>query len=760
MSLTTPSDAVERFEDAWQAGLRPDLDDYLPADGPDRRPLLADLVHVDLERRLKAGEPARVEEYLARYPELGEAGVVLALLAAEHEQRRRREPGLRAEEYDRRFPEYRERLHPYLHADADGETLPGPVPSGADEAPALPAIPGYEVLGELGRGGMGIVYRARQVRLNRLVALKMILAGEQAAEADLARFRSEAEAVARLQHPNIVQVYEVGEHHGRPYLALEFCGGGSLEQKLAGTPLPPAEAARLLETLARAVDAAHRADVVHRDLKPANVLLTPNPKSEARNPKQIRNPNEGNPKQGRPEVSDLGHSDLGFVSDFELRISDFSPKITDFGLAKRLDVPGRTRTGTVLGTPSYMAPEQAEGRGRAVGPTADVYALGAILYECLTGRPPFKAATPLETILQVIADDPLPPARLNREVPRDLETICLHCLQKEPHKRYARAADLAADLTRFRAGEPIAARPAGPVEGAARWVRRKPALAALAAVSALAAAGLLLTVVLYNARLQAEYGRVARERDAAEHARQEAHAARDAAEKALRESEHRLTLNYFAYGRLCAVAARLATAADRAQADEPLREFRKLERWLSLLGDEAVRPALADYGAALGAWRSGPPPEQLRRRSLALARACRKPWTDLIDRECPELANQVRGLLYARAVEAADEVAAAPRREDAARASQEFWELYWGELVMVEDHAVERAMIRLGEALGQWHDGPAPAELGQRVGDLRRACRLPAPTGRRTRSAPLPPPGPYLRPDAGKFPLRRLSLTA
>jgi hypothetical protein len=695
MIRTNQSDAVERFEEAWQSGRRPALDEYLPADGPGRRPLLVHLVHVDLERRLKAGEPARVEEYLARYPDLGEAGVVLALLAAEHEQRRRREPGLRAEEYNRRFPQYREQLRPYLHADAGGETLPGPAPAGADEAPALPVIPGYEVLGELGRGGMGVVYRARDVRLHRPVALKMILAGEQAAEADLARFRSEAEAIARLQHPNIVQVYEVGEHRGRSYLALEFCGGGSLEQKLAGTPLPPAEAARLLETLARAVDAAHRADVVHRDLKPANVLLA----------------------------------------------TDGEPKVTDFGLAKRLDVPGRTRTGTVLGTPSYMAPEQAEGRGRAVGPAADVYALGAILYECLTGRPPFKAATPLETVLQVIADDPLPPARLNREVPRDLETICLHCLQKEPHKRYARAADLAADLARFRAGESIAARPAGPAERAARWVRRKPAQAALAAVSALAAAGLLLTVVLYNARLQAEYGRVARERDAAEHARQEAHAARDAAEKALRESEHRLTLNYFAYGRLCAVAARLATAADRAQADEPLREFRKLERWLSLLGDNAVKPALADYGAALGTWQSGPPPEQLRRHSLALARACRKPWTDLIDRECPELANQVRGLLYARAVEAAAELAGAARREDAARAVQDFWELYWGELVMVEDHAVERAMIRLGEALEPWHGGPAPAELGQRVADLRRACRLPAPTGSRGERVPLPPRG-------------------
>jgi hypothetical protein len=224
---------------------------------------------------------------------------------------------------------------------------------------------------------------------------------------------------------------------------------------------------------------------------------------------------------------------------------------------------------------------------------------------------------------------------------------------------------------------------------------------------------------------------VARERDAAERARREAHAARETAEQALKESERRLTLNYFAYGRLCAVAARLATASDRSKADESEREFRKLERWLGLLGDEEVKPALADYDAVLREWGpSGPPPERLRRRSLALAKACRKPWTDLIDRECPDLANQVRGLLYDRAVKVAEDLAGAARWEDVGRAREEFWELYWGELVMVEDRAVERAMIRLGDALDRWQAGPAPPELGQRAADLRRACRLPAPVGR------------------------------
>src|SRR5262245_4003610 len=260
-------------------------------------------------------------------------------------------------------------------------TLP---PAALAGSPLAPAVPGYDILGELGRGGMGVVYKARQVGLNRLVALKMVLAGGYAGPEALARFRSEAEAIAALQHPNIVQIHEVGESGGLPYFSLEYCPGGSLAQKLDGTPLPPKQAAELVETLARAMHAAHQAGVVHRDLKPANVLLA----------------------------------------------ADGTPKVTDFGLAKRLDTgDGPTKSGAVMGTPSYMAPEQAAD-GKAVGPAADVYALGAILYELLTGRPPFRAATSLDTILQVVSEDPVPPSRLNAQAPRDLETACLKCLEK------------------------------------------------------------------------------------------------------------------------------------------------------------------------------------------------------------------------------------------------------------------------------------------------------------------------------------------
>jgi tetratricopeptide (TPR) repeat protein/tRNA A-37 threonylcarbamoyl transferase component Bud32 len=310
--------------------------------------------------------------------------------------------------------------------------------STAETRPAgsLPgSVPGYEILGELGRGGMGVVYKARQQNLKRIVALKMILAGSHASPEARVRFLHEAETIARLKHPNVVQVFDFGTHEGKPYFSLEYLEGGSLARKLRGEPQAPMQAARLLETLARAVQAAHAQGIVHRDLKPANVLLS----------------------------------------------ADGAPKITDFGLAKQGD-SGMTATGAVLGTPSYMAPEQAEGKTRDVGPAADVYALGAILYELLTGRPPFKGGTPVDTLQQVVADEPVPPSRLQPKVPRDLETIGLKCLQKDPAKRYASALELAEDLHRFQSGESIRARPVRAHERAWRWCRRNPLVAGLSAL--------------------------------------------------------------------------------------------------------------------------------------------------------------------------------------------------------------------------------------------------------------------------------------
>jgi eukaryotic-like serine/threonine-protein kinase len=308
-------------------------------------------------------------------------------------------------------------------------------PAATSSADQPPAPAGYQILEVLGHGGMGVVYKARQSALDRLVALKMLLAGAHASPLQLARFRTEAEAVARLQHPNIVQIYEVGLLAGLPFFSLEFVDGGSLEKKLGGKPLPAREAARLLQVMAVAMHYAHQHGIIHRDLKPANVLLT----------------------------------------------ADGTPKITDFGLAKKLDDPesSHTRTGTMMGTPSYMAPEQARGGSKEVGPLADVYALGAILYELLTGRPPFQAATILDTLDQVQYQEPVPPTRLQPKVPRDLETICLKCLQKEPSKRYVNAEALADDLTRFLDDRPIQARPVGRGERLVRWCRKNPRTAVL-----------------------------------------------------------------------------------------------------------------------------------------------------------------------------------------------------------------------------------------------------------------------------------------
>jgi formylglycine-generating enzyme required for sulfatase activity len=345
------------------------------------------------------------------------------------------------------------------HQPRQGE--PGDGASAALSAPS-PSIPGYEIEAVLGRGGMGVVYKARHLALKRTVALKMAPLGGQAAPQERARFRREAEAAARLQHPNIVQIHDVGEAGGHPYCALEFVEGGNLAQMLAGRPLPARESARLVETLARAMQLAHSRNVVHRDLKPANVLLT----------------------------------------------GDGTPKITDFGLARQLDDDsGQTQAGQVMGTPSYMAPEQASGSSHAAGPAADVYALGAILYECLSGRPPFRGKTVVETLDQVRTREP---ARLPAGVPADLETVCLKCLRKEPEKRYASAAELADDLGRYQRGEPIQARPVGRVERAVKWVRRNPVVAGAAAAVALALA--VGATVSYLKYLDAE-----REKGVAEH---------------------------------------------------------------------------------------------------------------------------------------------------------------------------------------------------------------------------------------------------
>ncbi len=327
-------------------------------------------------------------------------------------------------------------------------------PENSSDRVRFPQVPGYEILDELGRGGMGVVYKARERRLNRFVALKMILAGDHAGLYALERLRTEAETIARLQHPNIVQIYAIGECDGLPFVVLEFVEGGTLSERVDGRPWPFQTAAQLVECVSRAVSHAHQLGIVHRDLKPANILLT----------------------------------------------LDGEPKVSDFGLAKTAEHDsGLTRTQSILGSPSYMAPEQAGGHAKDVGPAADVYALGANLYELLTGRPPFVAPSVLTTLEMVKNAEPVSPRRLQPSLPRDLETICLKCLEKNPRERYESAEALADDLLAFLEGEAIRARPTSSCERAVRWVRKRPSTAGLILLSLVALVGLAGSWAAYRA---------------------------------------------------------------------------------------------------------------------------------------------------------------------------------------------------------------------------------------------------------------------
>jgi serine/threonine protein kinase len=367
-----------------------------------------------------------------------------------------------------------------------GQEPAGTLPGWTDPAVLpRPGPPGYELLEVLGQGGMGVVFRARQLSLDRPVALKMLSASTPVSAEQLVRFRAEADALARVQHPNVVQIYEVGECDGHPYLVMEYVAGPTLAHEVKGRPQPPRRAAELVRLLAGAVQAVHDCSIIHRDLKPANILLA--------------------------------HRTRESAIDSEALVR-FTPKIADFGLAKRLAASSQTRTGAVWGTPSYMAPEQAGGRADLLGPATDIYALGAILYEILTGRPPFEGATVEETVSQVLAAEPISPAQLRPALPRDLVTIALKCLEKEPRRRYARAAELADELRRFLEGRPIRARPLGVAGRLWRWCRRRPLVAALTATSSLLAVALVTTVVVYESLLleQTEHQLQSTQEEAAE----------------------------------------------------------------------------------------------------------------------------------------------------------------------------------------------------------------------------------------------------
>jgi serine/threonine protein kinase/tetratricopeptide (TPR) repeat protein len=409
-----------------------------------------------------------------------------------------------------RYPEFAAELEEFLAAEDRLQALAAPLreatraalaattpwgsPTAGGSGLDLPAVFGdYELLEEIGRGGMGVVYRARQQGLGRCVALKLFRADPLGGAADLQRFRNEAELVAQLDHPHVVPIYEVGEHEGRVYFSMKLIEGGSLDARLDRFISDPRAAASLLVAVARAVHHAHQRGILHRDLKPANVLLeSPHP------------PDPPLPQRG--EGGELSFSPSPLCGRGGWGVRGLVPYVTDFGLARRIEADaGLTHSGAVLGTPAYMAPEQAAARRGAVTTAADVYGLGTILYALLTGRPPFQGDSVLQTLEQVKGRDPEPPRRRNRRVPRDLETICLKCLRKEPERRYESAAALADDLERFLHGEPIHARPLGRVGRLWRWCRRQPVQASLAAALLLAVATGLALVTWQWQRAEEHY---------------------------------------------------------------------------------------------------------------------------------------------------------------------------------------------------------------------------------------------------------------
>jgi serine/threonine protein kinase len=439
---------LDRQRQSWLSGSRPPVEDLLDGSSlRDDAEAQLDLVYNEIVLREELGEEPSVEEYVRRYPHL-------------------------REELEVHFEVHHAILNPLLIKTAQLAGMDTQPDTPEQARVAWPEPPDYEILHLLGEGGMGVVYKARHRRLRRIVALKMFRPGRQPSQREVLRFQTEAEAIARLHHPNIVQIFEIGSWNGLPYLALELAEHGTLVHKLQQLPFAPRAAAELIETLARAVHHAHQQNIIHRDLKPANVVFT----------------------------------------------ADGTPKITDFGLAKVLqdeaDMPrDATRTGEPIGTPRYMSPEQATGCTDGIGPATDVHALGTLLYESLTGRAPFVAASVVETLQKIRSEEPLAPRRLQPSIPRDLETICLHCLQKEPARRYTTAAALADDLRRFLNREPIMARPTPIWERVWKWCRRRPTHAALLAVVVLLMlSGIAATVI----RDKMEQQRIARKRDTVE----------------------------------------------------------------------------------------------------------------------------------------------------------------------------------------------------------------------------------------------------
>ncbi|MDE0867097.1 MAG: serine/threonine-protein kinase [Rubripirellula sp.] len=609
------------------------------------------------------------------------------------------------------------------------------------------SVPGYEMLGKIGTGGMGVVYKARQTKLDRVVAIKTMRGGLSATQKDIDRFQTEAESAAKLLHPGIVAIHEVGEVDGRHFFSMDFVEGQNLDELIRDTSLSGERAARYLNSIAESIEVAHGHGILHRDLKPSNVLID----------------------------------------------SSDRPRISDFGLAKRIASDSKhTATGQIIGTPSYMPPEQAIGDNENVGCRSDVYALGGLLYAMLTGRPPFRADSSVATVMQVINDEPVPPRRLNSGIDQDLETICLKCLEKDPRVRYETAAEVANECQRFLNGHPIQARPISSVARGGRWCRRNPAIAIL--VAAFFVTLLLGTCISTYFAIRANENAIAsnnharnaeknhlealgnlkqvrKQKQIAEQNEERANRAEAKAVKQssqlqvqatqlqtqttelqtqttelqtqtrlLRQSIHSYLKMYL---RTCAIGGDVAAASDIEPASAAFARFDSREQ---LITNDKIVQAKEAIRRQLDSWRrEGNRPADLNFAVLELTQQCRLAWETRCDailsvnggrgRSGGVSANVIRDLerqlivddLYTRATQTAREIANASNFASARNHRDTFEKLYWGELHFVESKrlnsdAVESAMVHIRKCIKLWNEGPPPAELAELVNQLETAC--------------------------------------
>lgn len=531
----------------------------------------------------------------------------------------------------------------------------------------------YQLLNEVARGGMGVVYRAKQLGLNRIVALKMILDSQLATEDDVRRFYSEAQAAASLNHPHIVKVYDVGCVKQQHYFSMEFIEGESLAALVMRGPLEPRRAAEIMSVACEAAGVAHEQGIVHRDLKPANIILD---------------------QRGEPHI-------------------------TDFGLARRQDRVDPNEAGELLGTASYMPPEQAAGDLERIGPPSDVYALGATLYCLLVGRPPFQAATPADTLLQAIRQDPVPARQLNAQVPVDLETICAKCLEKSPARRYANSSELAADLRRFLNNEPILARPVSSWIELRKWTQRNPSLALVACVLSASIAALFAVSLMYNAQLRDE-------REAAVNAEARTVELLRLSETLLADigqRKHAAAQSQFTravqLGRLCIAASKLALVENRERQPEVIELFVSEAAWFDADESPQVQERVAQLRRFATAWQSGRCPPEISDGVKLLTIACREDWRQRLEID-DETRASVERQAGARLAQTIELILASPSRVDAEPHIDRLLTTHRGLVEVLGIDSLAHSIEDVTKQLKLWSTGPHKVELRSALKELQR----------------------------------------